>query len=237
MHWEHLLRQARDSFYSIFFMQLVCLLTISIYFIKDKASKSLIYLAIISFASITQVFIEEFDQLIDLKKIMDLKIDQKAMYIYLVVEIFCCGLYIRENIRSTLSKKLILGSAVVFGLYTISFGLLNFASKFLPSHIEIIEGLIIITYCLYFFYELFTKQPNKTLHTDPSFWAISGMLILFSATTPLFLFFNYLRAIHNPLAKSLYAINNISYSLLFTTFIIAILCDKKSSAKTPNSLL
>jgi len=233
MHWEHLLRQARGSFYSIFIMQVACLATIFVYLIKPKASKSLIYLAIISFASIIQVFIEELDQLIYLKEIKDKKFDQKAMYIYLVIEILCCGLYIRENIRSSLGKKLILGSAVLFGLYTISFGILNFNTKFLPSHIEIIEGLTITIYCLYFFYELFTEQPNKTLHRDSSFWAISGMLILFSAITPLFLFFNYLRAVHNPLAKSLYAINNISYSLLFTTFIIAILCDKKHSVQIP----
>ena len=227
MHWEHLLRLARDSYYSMFFMQFICLITISIYFIRPKVTKSLIYLAIISLASLIQALIEELNLLIDLKEIKDKNIEQKAMYIYLAVETLCCGLYIRENIRSSPGKKLIMRSAVLFSIYIIGFGLLNFTTKFLPAHIEVIEGLIIIAYCLYFFYELFTVKPDKILYREPSFWAISGMLILFSAITPLFLFFNYLRDSHSPLARSLYAINNISYSLLFMMFIIAIICDKK----------
>src|SRR4051812_24247138 len=235
MHWENLLREARNSFYSMFFMQFICLTTIVVYCIKPKTTKSHLYLAILSFASITEMLIAEINQMIELKEIKNRHIDQKAMYAYLIIELLCCALYIRQNVRAIISKKIILGSAVLFNIYIIGFELLNPGIKFLPSHIEIIEGLIIIAYCLYFFYELFAAQPNKTLHLESSFWAISGMLILFSAITPLFIFYNYLRANHNPLAKGIYAINHISYSLLFITFIIAILVDRKQFSKTTNS--
>src|SRR5439155_20436052 len=107
----------------------------------------------------------------------------------------------RENIQFRQAKKLILFSAIIFDIYTLSFRL-AYSSKtaFVPSHIEMLEGTLIIMYCLYYFYEHFTTEPHKTLVNEPAVWAISGMLILFSTITPLFLFFNYLRNNIRPLA-------------------------------------
>jgi len=96
--------------------------------------------------------------------------------------------------------------------------------------IPAIEGFLVILACLYFFFELFTLQPNKNLIAESSFWAVSGMLVLFSIVTPVFILVNYLFQNNRPLFHTLYIINDISYSLLFITFIIAILYDKKQNS-------
>jgi len=222
MSWNALLKQLGHNYYTAFAMQAVCLIFIIIYIknpIKPKSSK---YLVIISVASIVQITITELGILLDPKRKANYYLDQQSMYMYLLIEITGCALYIRENIQSRQAKKLVLSSAIIFDMYIISFKLVHSSTLFVPSHIETLEGLLIIMYCLYYFYELFTMNPDKVLLNEPAFWAISGMLVLFSTITPLFLFFNYLRNNLRPLANSLYVINNISYILLFITFIIAI---------------
>lgn len=236
MNWELFLYKLGREFFSLPAMQLSCLITMIVYLINPVKSSSTKYLAIVAFASFVQILIVEFIMLYDLNKKTGTYIDQKVMYIYLVVEITCCGLYVRENIQSGKSKKLMLASLILFSIYTITFGITHLSIKYLPSHIAIIEGLLIIVYCLYFFYELFIIKSDKILLSESSFWAISGMLVLFSTITPLFLFFNYIVNNHYTLAHSLYAINNIAYCLLFVTFIIAILQNKRTAESNPTKI-
>ena len=226
---SHFWDQMSRSFYTLFAMQLVCLMFIIIYFFKPQKEKSILLLFIISLASLIQTALTEayLSGFVFFSKYFD----QKSMYIYLIIELFCCSLYIRENIQSQISKKVVLTSSIGLELYIITYWALHFESRYLPLHIEIIEGFLIIAFCLYYFYELFTQRPDKDLLHTASFWAISGMLILFSAITPLFLFYDYLRKTHYPLIQSLYIINNVSYCLLFITFVIAILCNKKQPTK------
>jgi len=188
MDWEYLFYRLGQGFYTLFIMQLFCLTTIIIYLIKNGKSNPTRYLAIISIASFVQVLLTELENLIDPHQKSGIYIDQKLMYGYLIIEIICSSLYISKSTQSPKIKKIIPGSAFLFGIYTITFWLPHFTTKILPHHIEIIEGFLIITYCLYFFYELFTTKPDKILLREPAFWAISGMLILFTAITPLSLF-------------------------------------------------
>ena len=139
-------------------------------------------------------------------------------------------MYIRENVQSKKIKKLVAAGAVIFVACTIIYFLSHLAQYILPLKITIIEGVFIITYCLYFFYELLTTTPDKEPLKQPSFWSISGMLVLFGTITPFFLFYDLLLEKHNHLAQNLFFINNIAYSLLFATFAIAIFVDRKRPA-------
>lgn len=227
MDWEYLFHTFEVPYYTGLVMQMMSLITIIIYLIKSGKSKQIKYLGIISIASFIQMLLTEFQMLTDPHYIKARYIDQKTMYLYLAIELACCSLYIKEHIQSRKSKILIITSSTLFGVYIVIFGLVHFWGKYLPLHIEVIEGLLIIVYCLYYFYELFALKPDKILIREPSFWAISGMLVLFSAITPLFLLFDYMRKNHIRMGYSLYSINNIAYCLLFITFIIAILLNKK----------
>jgi len=108
------------------------------------------------------------------------QIGQNSIYAYLIFESICCSLYIRENIQSQRAKKILLGGGLAFGLYIAAYWALHFKEKYLPMHIIITEGFLLITFSLYFFYELFSQKTYKSISRFPAFWAISGMLI-FSA--------------------------------------------------------
>ena len=57
--------------------------------------------------------------------------------------------------------------------------------NFIP---RIIEGLTVISFCVYFFYRLFTADEMLDLIKYPYFWLFSGWLIYFAGT---FFLFNY----------------------------------------------
>lgn len=226
MNWERFFKYACDAYFTTVIMQFISLITILTYFIVPGKTKPTRYLALISLASFIEVSLAAFYLSKNLGITLGKYFDQKLLYIYLITETLCCSLYIRDNIQSPPGKKLILASAAIFASYVILFWLFHF-TKLVPLHIEIVEGFLIIAYCLYFFYESLTAKSDKTLFKHPGFWAISGMFVLFSAITPFFLFFDYLRKNNSSFAHSLYAINNIFYSLLFITFTTTILFDRK----------
>jgi len=235
MSWEHLLKTITHAYYTLFLMQLISLLVICIYIFTPAKSKSLLFLFLLSTTSFLQVLITEFYLSGAIVAPLGTHFDQTTLYIYIIVEVACCSLYIKENIESNPARRLILASTIIYEVYIITYWILHFTSK-LPFHIEISEGFLIIIFCLYFFYELFTKNLDTGLLKEPSFWAISGMLLLFNAITPFFLFFDYFRKRHSPFMNSFYIINNLAYSILFITFIIAILCNRKPKSQRINSL-
>jgi len=232
MNWEYFFNLSRKSFYTSFAMEFFSMLLICIYFLISAKKITTKYLVILAISSLLQVLAVQNNELKHGSAAYSQYIDQRLMYIYLIIEIGCCLFYIRANIQSIIAKRLTLACLIAYAIYTITYWSLHYKEKYLPAHIEITEGFIIILFCLYYFYELFTLQPDKNLPREPSFWAISGMLFLFCAITPLFLFYDYLRKSISPLANSLYAINNISYSLLFITFIVTILLDQKKKRST-----
>ena len=117
-----------------------------------------------------------------------------------------------------MAKKILLAGIILFIPYTFYYWLSNPKATDFDSNILTTEGFLIILACVYFFYELLTGRPDKNLFTEPAFWSISGMLVLFTVITPVFLLVNYF--IHNreALFYRLYIANNVCYSLLFATF-------------------
>ena len=229
MNWEHLFSLEERAFYTSFLMEFCSLLLIGIYFLNPQKSKSTGFLVILAISSLTQVLLVQNNELRYGNAAYNKYLAQRLMYIYLVIEIFCCLLYVRTYTRLFIPKWLMLGSAIVYSIYAIAYWSLHFMVKYLPFHIEITEGGIIILFCLYFFIELFTQRTDKPLLQEPSFWAISGMLFLFSALTPLFLLFEYLRENYKAFSYRIYAINNVAYSILFITFTITILLNRKKN--------
>ncbi len=229
MNWEHLLQKIAKAFYTEFLMDVTGILVILFYFLKAKKSGPLNYLVFLVAASLTQMVVVDYDYLKFQQSIFGRNIEQTSVYLYLVVEISCCLLFVRSYLQSGRMKKFLLTGNIIFAGAALAYWGMHLSSKIYPWYITTPEGTLIIFAALWYFYELFSNTPDKNLAQEPSFWAVSGMLIVFSAITPMFVLFNYLRKSDANLTASLYAINNASYGLLFITFIITILLDQRKS--------
>jgi len=226
MNWENLFRHTRSAFYTEFLMEFICILIILFYLAKGR-HKTLIYLPIIAAASLIQILTAHYDLLSSNKTIFGKFAKNHSIYLYLIFESTCCLLFLRSSITSPLIKKVLLACSIAFGIYSIVYWVLYYSTWQALPFIQNIEGFLIIVTCLYYFYELFTVTPHKNLATGARIWVISGMLALFTAITPLFLFLNYLTKNDRQLADRFYLINNIGYTLFFLTFLLAIFIDSK----------
>lgn len=229
MIWEKLLVRTEKAFYTEFIMQFFCLLVIIVYFKKGKKVKNSIFLVAIAFASLIQTLIIQYHDLVPHTWLLPKTISKFTLYLYLLFEATCCLLFIKKHITSVIFRKIITLSNLLFIIYSATYWALKFDTYVYSLHIIIIESFLIIIPCLYFFYELFTRAPDKNIFNEPDFWVISGMLISFSIMTPFSLLFNYLEKNFNAVFKSLFLINYLSYVLLFITFIIAMLCHQKTT--------
>lgn len=121
---------------------------------------------------------------------------------------------------------------VVFAIWITGCWVLNVHMYVYTWYNAALESILIILGTLFYFYELFNGHLGFDWIQESPIWAISGMLISFGTILPLALFFEYLRKIQVSLANSLYAINNIAYSLLFTNFIVTILLERRLSKRS-----
>lgn len=230
MNWEHLLEKYRSTLYMLPLMQLASFFTIIAYFRKRIKSRYLIYLVIIAIASATEGLISNCDSLTGGKTIVT-KISMFFEGFYLVLEFICCLLFIRSQIKSRLVRKIILFCPVIFlGLIAVFSILKHYygISMQLAKYMLAIEGLIIITTGLYFYYELL-KQESLNEFNQSAVWAVSGILIFFSVISPVYIFISYLLKNKSTLSE-VWWINYAAYCLLFITFTLAILSDKKQRA-------
>jgi hypothetical protein len=84
--------------------------------------------------------------------------------------------------------------------------------------------LLIVTICIYYFFELFQLPLSVALTRQPGFWICSGLLFYYSCSFPLFGPINMIRALPPFVLKNFKAIILILNVLLYSSFTIAFLC-------------
>jgi hypothetical protein len=83
-----------------------------------------------------------------------------------------------------------------------------------------LESVFITIPCLLYFYELFVQTPESPLKTKPSFWIITGILLLNCGALPLYVVFGSL----GKYLDSCYNLVFLLYTSLFCLIIRAYLC-------------
>lgn len=227
MNWSLLFEKQAEIFYTEFLEGLAGLLVIALYFSKKNRPKPFRYLVIYVITALLQSLVIQYKRSQPVPTPLDLRIAHDSLYAYLIVELTCCLLFIKSYLQSKVVKKLILPAIIFFAVFTMYywFGKPSFANFY--SEVPTVEGFLVIIPAAYFFYELLTGKPDKDLFTEPAFWSISGILVLFTVITPVFLLLNYFIQNKNALFFKLYITNTLAYTLLFITFAIAIISSRK----------
>jgi len=88
--------------------------------------------------------------------------------------------------------------------------------------------LLIIFFCIYYFFELFRVQHSIRLSSEPAFWICSALLFFYSCTFPLFVATNLLLNIPDVISRNASFILTLLNVLLYSLFIIAFLCKIKT---------
>jgi hypothetical protein len=157
------------------------------------------------------------------------------LYNLFAVFTICFYLFvIREIIHEKKVKKVIFWALVIYPILTIcNIFLLQKITSLLSISISL-GCLLIVAFCIYYFFELFQQAKAVNLTTQPSFWICSGLLFYYSCTFP----FNFINLLNKPspaIVNNLVKLSNILDAFLYLSFTIAFLCRIKIRRSTSSS--
>jgi hypothetical protein len=84
--------------------------------------------------------------------------------------------------------------------------------------------LLMVGFCIYYFFELFRFPKSVNLRNNPSFWICCGLLFFYCCSFPLFGMANLLSSISRLIIVNFMNIINVLNIFLYSLFTIAFLC-------------
>jgi hypothetical protein len=174
-----------------------------------------------------------FMQIILYSVLYSYNIENKALYkkisinVFILIEFIVVYQFLIQAIRYSKIKTFMLLLLPLFIIYIILLHVKD--TSFELTEVYILEAILIIVPCCIYFFQLFESSRIEDLKNTPEFWVNAGLLFYFGLTLPLFAFDNWLREHRILKSTGLYAINYISYSVLYMLIIKGYLCNAKKS--------
>lgn len=84
--------------------------------------------------------------------------------------------------------------------------------------------LLVVFFCIYYFFELFKLPKSGSLISNPAFWICTGLLFFYCCGFPLYGLMNSWSKISNLVIRNFEKIVSILNIILYTLFTIAFLC-------------
>lgn len=154
---------------------------------------------------------------------------------YLTLE-FCFYLYlIRSFVRKKIIKMWLIIVIVIYGLLGFTNNvLLQGKSGSFSSMSYSLGCFFIISFLLYYFYELMLYPSSTTLKNQPSFWVCSGLLFFYTSTFAVFGLTNFISHLPNIVYNGISIFITITNIVLYSMFSIAFVC--QTQIQKSNSL-
>ena len=138
---------------------------------------------------------------------------------------FCFIFFVlRATIVNPKVRRIILSTIIVFAL----FALINvlFIQKkigFNPVNFTV-GSLITVSFCIYYFVELFQKTEAQSLASLPAFWIVSAVLFNTVLTFPMFALISFMQQTSPFISNNISTIFNIILVLTYILYSIGFLC-------------
>jgi len=160
-----------------------------------------------------------------------------ALFNFFTVFEFCFYLWVISLIISNKKiKKLIRVILVIYAFTAITNILFIQKMKMFHTVTYSLGCLLIVSFCIYYFLELFRLPKSIKLKNDPAFWLCSGLLFYYCCGFPLFGLINFVNGLPRLIIKNFQTIVTIMNILLYSLFTIAFLCRIKTRKYTLSSL-
>jgi hypothetical protein len=143
--------------------------------------------------------------------------------------------WISNLFRNLKAKKLALISSVIYGCAAVINILFIQGIRAFHTTSYAAGCLVLVAFCIYYFYELFKYPGAGKLERNPAFWICSGLLFFYCCGFPLWGLMNIWSD------KLMYLINNIAMitdilnSFLYSLFTIAYLCNRTRNSTLSSS--
>ena len=151
------------------------------------------------------------------------------LYIFTVIEYIFFSFLLYHLIKSTIVKKAILICSLLFIVFCL-YNIVDKPIRVFDSVQASIESILVLAYCIIYFYEQLNQPQISFIYTKYTFWLITGLLVYLSGT-----FFLYAFAVNLPdqTRINFWVINLICTILKNLFFTIAILIYININKKPP----
>lgn len=135
---------------------------------------------------------------------------------------------LREIIAGRKAKKVFLYVFLLYPLVTLlNIFLLQRIANF-HTMTYCLGALLIVTGCIYYFWELFQQKASVDLVRQPAFWICSGLMFYYTCTFALYGLVNFISNLPRKVIETLLTILVIINICLYLAFSIAFLCRLKT---------
>ncbi|HET6254561.1 MAG TPA: hypothetical protein VFE32_10825 [Puia sp.] len=163
--------------------------------------------AFMAFYHINNIFINNIDSLLEI-----------SFMLYLL----------REIIASRKAKRVFLYIFLIYPvLATVNIFLVQSSGNFHTMTYSL-GTFLIVSACIYYFWELFQQKSSVDLIRQPPFWICSGLLFYYTCTYPLYGLTDFINSLPVVIKQNLYSIYIVINICLFLSFTIAFLCRLKT---------
>ena len=159
------------------------------------------------------------------------------LYNFFTVFEFCFYLWVISLIISNKKVKKIIRFTLLIYVFSAIMNIL-FIQKMKMFHTVTysLGCLLIVSFCIYYFLELFRLPKSVKLKNDPAFWICSGLLFYYCCGFPLFGLINFVNGLPRLIIKNFQTIVTIMNIFLYSLFTIAFLCRIKTRKYILSSL-
>lgn len=144
--------------------------------------------------------------------------------VYIIFNFSSYLFILREIISDRAFKKISLYAIVSYVAYTLINMFYIQGLNVWNSMSYTLGCLLIVSFCIYYFLELFRKPKSTRLTKEPAFWIVSGLLFFYCCSFPFLGLNNLLNDAPMVLMNNLRSILAVLNVLLYTLFSIAFLC-------------
>jgi len=137
---------------------------------------------------------------------------------------FAFFLYVLSEIIKKKSVRRLIRITLVLNALISASNILFFQTNTYTSISYSFGSLLLVVFCIYYFFELFRYPKFIRLINEPSFWICSGLLFYYCCSFPLLGLTTLLSYTPPLLVRNAYILLIVLNSLLYTLFIIAFLC-------------
>jgi hypothetical protein len=220
--YDIFLRQLERAYYTTTIPFLLAIIFFVMGLIYKARFKGQVYLQLHALASFLQLLIINAAIFFYTQETRSM-IGHWSILIFLLIELCCVFLFIKSNVLLINSKKILniifISAIISLALITI-FNVKNLG-VILSNSIFIAQATSILFFVVVFYYEFFKKLGALDPLRVPAFLATTGIFFLISVVTPSSLLTNQ---IYGLIWQTVTIIINICYSILFLTYIKALLC-------------
>lgn len=157
--------------------------------------------------------------------LQSLRQNNMPLYNFFTTFEFCVYLYIISLIIINLGvKKVIRITIILYALIAVINIVFIQKMKIFHTVTYSMGCLLVVSFCIYYFFELFRFPKSVKLKNNPAFWICSGLLFFYCCGFPLYGLINYWSGISTLIVANFGHIVNILNIFLYSLFMIAFLC-------------